>query len=196
MKHLLNDMSEHEKNAIREQHTGGMKISSDNFSKLVSSKLGDVKPIINEQAPEHIIAKKVDNLVEIPEFQEKLMKLLNTLGDGDRVRLLQTLRDLGIDENSSAEEVNDIIKMNVSNTQSQDVEMMEEDSDEMTKSQKIKHKIADILHGVGAANIAAWGGVPAAILIGAFTGMPIGFAASWGATTLLMGLAKLLGKED
>ena len=48
MKHILNDLTEQEKNAIREQHTGGMKIINDKFSKLTNSKLGDVKPV-NEQ---------------------------------------------------------------------------------------------------------------------------------------------------
>jgi len=45
MKHLLNDMSEEEKNAIREQHAGGMKVMTENFSKLLNSKLGDVKSL-------------------------------------------------------------------------------------------------------------------------------------------------------
>jgi hypothetical protein len=49
MKHLLNNMSEEEKNAIREQHTGGMKIMTENFNKLINSKLGDSKPLVNEQ---------------------------------------------------------------------------------------------------------------------------------------------------
>lgn len=48
MKHILNNISEEEKNAIREQHTGGMKVMTENFSKLTNSKLGDVK-LINEQ---------------------------------------------------------------------------------------------------------------------------------------------------
>jgi hypothetical protein len=48
MKHLLNNISEEEKNRIREQHTGGMKIAIDNFKKLVETKLGDAKPFINE----------------------------------------------------------------------------------------------------------------------------------------------------
>jgi len=49
MKHLLNDLTEQEKNSIREQHTGGMKVMTENFSKLVNSKLGDVKPLVSEQ---------------------------------------------------------------------------------------------------------------------------------------------------
>jgi hypothetical protein len=49
MKHILNDLTEQEKNSIREQHQGGMKVMTKNFSKLVNSKLGDSKPLIAEQ---------------------------------------------------------------------------------------------------------------------------------------------------
>ena len=50
MKHILNNLSEQEKNAIREQHTGGMKVMTENFHRLLGSKLGDVKPLVSEQA--------------------------------------------------------------------------------------------------------------------------------------------------
>ena len=49
MKHLLNNLSEEEKNSIREQHTGGMKVMTENFSKLLNSKLGDSKPLVEEK---------------------------------------------------------------------------------------------------------------------------------------------------
>lgn len=49
MKHLLNNLTEEEKNAIREQHTGGMKVMNENFSKLVNTKLGDSKPLVSEK---------------------------------------------------------------------------------------------------------------------------------------------------
>ena len=49
MKHLLNNISEEEKNRIREQHTGGMRIATDKFKMLVETKQGDVKPYLNEQ---------------------------------------------------------------------------------------------------------------------------------------------------
>jgi len=49
MKHILNNLSEQEKNAIREQHTGGMNVVTENFHKLLGSKLGDSKPLVNEQ---------------------------------------------------------------------------------------------------------------------------------------------------
>ena len=48
MKHLLNNLSEEEKNSIREQHTDKLKIDTSKFSKLMESKLGDVK-LLNEQ---------------------------------------------------------------------------------------------------------------------------------------------------
>jgi hypothetical protein len=48
MKHILNNLSEQEKNSIREQHTGGMKVMTEDFSKLINSKLGDSKPLISE----------------------------------------------------------------------------------------------------------------------------------------------------
>jgi len=49
MKHLLNNMTESEKNSIREQHSGGMKVMTKNFAKLLNSKLGDSKPLVAEQ---------------------------------------------------------------------------------------------------------------------------------------------------
>ena len=49
MKHILNNLSADEKNSILEQHTGGMKVITENFSKLLNSKLGDSKPLVKEQ---------------------------------------------------------------------------------------------------------------------------------------------------
>lgn len=48
MKNILNNLSDEEKNSIREQHTGGMKVMTENFSRLLNSKLGDSKPFVNE----------------------------------------------------------------------------------------------------------------------------------------------------
>ena len=49
MKHILNDLSNEEKNSIREQHTGGMKVMTENFSRLMNAKLGDAKPLVSEE---------------------------------------------------------------------------------------------------------------------------------------------------
>jgi hypothetical protein len=52
MKHILNNLSNEEKNSIREQHTGGMKVMTENFSRLMNAKLGDAKPLVSEQEEE------------------------------------------------------------------------------------------------------------------------------------------------
>jgi hypothetical protein len=48
MKHLLNDMSLEEKNSIREQHEGGIKVDTSKFKSLLESKLGDSKPLVDQ----------------------------------------------------------------------------------------------------------------------------------------------------
>ena len=52
MKHILNNMSEEEKNSIREQHSGGKKLQNEKFKLMVEKKLGDVKPMVSEQVKE------------------------------------------------------------------------------------------------------------------------------------------------
>ena len=49
MKHILNNISEAEKRAIREQHEGGMKVNTSRFKSLLESKSGNVKPLVSEQ---------------------------------------------------------------------------------------------------------------------------------------------------
>ena len=48
MKHLLNNLTEQEKNSIREQHTGGMEVVTKHFSRLMNGKSGDSKPLIKK----------------------------------------------------------------------------------------------------------------------------------------------------
>ena len=48
MKHLLNNLSEEEKNSIREQHTGGMLVSNNRFNALLENKLGNAKPLVEQ----------------------------------------------------------------------------------------------------------------------------------------------------
>ena len=49
MKHILNNLSEQEKNSIREQHKDVIEINTSRFHKLLESKLGDSKPLLSEQ---------------------------------------------------------------------------------------------------------------------------------------------------
>jgi hypothetical protein len=49
MKHILNDISQKEKNKILEQHSGGKNIETSRFRSLLESSMGNVKPLISEQ---------------------------------------------------------------------------------------------------------------------------------------------------
>jgi hypothetical protein len=50
MKHILNNLTDKEKQAILEQHKGGMKVMTESFSKLIKATLGDAKPLVSEQS--------------------------------------------------------------------------------------------------------------------------------------------------
>ena len=90
MKHLLNDLSEEEKNRIREQHTGGKKIMIENFNKLVNTKLGDARPLTEQEVAPQTDDKKtlemdIENLkkeikvIRKENFQNKKEELKNRL---------------------------------------------------------------------------------------------------------------------
>jgi hypothetical protein len=54
MKHILNDISQEEKNRILEQHSGGKTIDTTKFKRLLESTMGNVKPLISEQAAKQV----------------------------------------------------------------------------------------------------------------------------------------------
>ena len=58
MKHILNNLTEQEKSAIREQHTGGMKLNTEKFKNLIETKQGDIKPLVNEEVNKEDEEKK------------------------------------------------------------------------------------------------------------------------------------------
>lgn len=149
-----------------------------------------VRRVIKEEQEEKIV-NKVEDVIEEPKIQMKIEDIYSNFSDEDKAELQMVLDDLNIDENSSAKEVHDAIENEVGT----------KISGEIGENQTTKNKVADILHAIGAGNIANWGGVPAAIAIGGLlvgtVGAPFaaGLAVSWGTTALLMGLAKLL-KDD
>lgn len=74
MKHLLNNLSEEEKNNIREQHEGGMNLAIDNFKKLVETKLGDAKPYLNEELGEQNNSVSKEGGMELRPLNDKELK--------------------------------------------------------------------------------------------------------------------------
>jgi hypothetical protein len=77
-------MSEEEKNSIREQHTEGIKIITENFNKLLNSKLGDVKPL-NEQTNVVNQSRTVKTSRGIADFtnipDDKIQGMVNSYAD-------------------------------------------------------------------------------------------------------------------
>ena len=96
MKHILNNLTEEEKKTIREQHTGGMKVMNENFSKLVNTKLGDSKPLVFEEEKKdrksdfiNDIKKELNRKVASVSFGEKKDKF-----DTHEKTLKQLIRDI------------------------------------------------------------------------------------------------------
>jgi hypothetical protein len=71
MKHLLNNLSEEEKNSIREQHTDRIKIDTSRFKSLMESKLGDVKPLVEQVSQLNLKPNTKPNPPEIPKTNLK-----------------------------------------------------------------------------------------------------------------------------
>jgi hypothetical protein len=83
MKHILNNISEEEKNAIREQHKGGMRVYNEKFKQLVETKQGDVKPYLTESAEaqsmiDAAIQKFESGAKPDPKIQEKIKKCITS----------------------------------------------------------------------------------------------------------------------
>ena len=96
MKHLLNNISEEEKNSIREQHSGGIKLMNEKFQQMVDKKLGHVnlyeQTSLPEDSGENEYRKKSGIKLPAIKSEEDLQTFLDYQG---RVDLLyQTLTGL------------------------------------------------------------------------------------------------------
>ena len=166
-----------------------------NIVKITESDLARIVKRVIKEEQEESVSSKVEEIINLPKVESKIENIYSNLSDEQKENLKMVLDNLGVDENSSASDVHSSIVSAVEDRIGG--EMSEEDENENPK-----HKAAKILHSIGAGNIAAWGGVPAAIGIGGLlagtVGAPMvaGFAVSWGATALLMGLAKLLAGDE
>jgi hypothetical protein len=87
MKHLLNNLTEEEKNSIREQHTGGMNVVTENFSKLINTKSGNVRTYLGEQTVTtgQTSNAKQEYINEIKSSVDEIVFVINLLPltDGD-----------------------------------------------------------------------------------------------------------------
>jgi len=107
MKHLLNDLTEKEKNSIREQHTGGMKVVTENFSKLINAKSGDVKPLVNEQGEEEFLDRESKDRAIRNIVQGEPYKSTRVGSSSDCEGLIQTMKFIVKDYMESIETYTD-----------------------------------------------------------------------------------------
>jgi len=124
MKHLLNNLSNEEKNRIREQYKGGVSLDNSKFKKLMESKLEDVKPIISQQELEKTkedVQKLIDN-----GFYDKLQQILlkrdeieklHTFKSGDTISGIALKYHTDVETLKSLNpQIEDINKINVGDT--------------------------------------------------------------------------------
>jgi len=104
MKHLLNNLSEEEKNSIRGQHTGGMLVNNSRFNSLLENKLGNSKPLVEQFDDE-----------EDYEFEDENEPYI----------------DLPDDEDMSKEELSRLSKSLVSKLMDSDDEELDEEDEEL-----------------------------------------------------------------
>lgn len=110
MKHLLNNISEEEKQSILEQHKGGMKIFNENFNKMVNKKLGHVD--LYEQATDKDKAEEFRRvngiLLDLINNAEELERWLS-FDRGDLAYKQLTGNDLGNRVDSEYEQRMDLL---------------------------------------------------------------------------------------
>lgn len=175
------------------------------MKKIIKLTEGDlsriVKRVIKEEQ-EDTMARKVENVIHLPKVEERIENIYNHLTDADKEKLKMALKNLGVTENSTAKQVHAKIEKKIEEKMVNKLDNLGREMSEEDEHENPKHTAAKMLHTIGAANISAWGGVPAAIAIGGLlagtVGAPMvaGFAISWGTTALLMGLAKLLAGDE
>jgi hypothetical protein len=83
MKHILNEMSEEERNSIRSQHTGSLQVQTERFKALVENKLGNAKPLVSEQLDSFTAFDESDDFDALVDDEEVLGSEENELEEDD-----------------------------------------------------------------------------------------------------------------
>jgi hypothetical protein len=83
MKHILNEMSEEERNSIRSQHTGSLQVQTEKFKALVENKLGNAKPLVSEQLDSFTAFDESDDFDSLVNDEEVLGSEENELEEDD-----------------------------------------------------------------------------------------------------------------
>lgn len=155
---------------------------------------GYKKPLNNDSNDyEALIGQKIANS---PKLANRMDAIVSNLSDDQLAELEMVLDNLNVTSSSSPQEIHNKLESMVHSERKQ-MEMPEAvgfEKPAMSKDEKAKREMIKTFEAIGGANIAAWGGVPAAMVIGAFSSMPIGFAVSWGVTAVLYTAASAIKK--
>jgi len=76
MKHLLNNLTNEEKNRILEQHEGGISIDTFKFRKLMESRSGDVRLLVEEESDDDVV-------VNVDDIEQEDMKCFSDVSTED-----------------------------------------------------------------------------------------------------------------
>lgn len=111
MKHLLNNLTESEKKAILEQYGSSLIVETSRFKKLMGTKLGDVKPLVEDRetlARDFNSEFKIlfQNVGDIKMYYDRVMKG----GDIDTIPVLTELQKRAITLKMGAERMMNIIE--------------------------------------------------------------------------------------
>jgi hypothetical protein len=122
MKHLLNNLSEEEKNSIREQHEGGMRLETSRFKTLLENKSGNVKPLVEQDVPSDVpstedmpLAPMEEDdsdyrMYDLPSIHQDIEDELMEMSDDEAIDYLKEIIEFcedklsGYDEESEDEE--------------------------------------------------------------------------------------------
>ena len=171
-------LTESEKEHILNRHKEhGYKMPSNNDSNDYEASIG--QKIANSTK----LANSIDSIV-------------SNLSDEQLTELEMVLDKLNVTSSSSPQEIHNKVESMV-HGESKQMEIPEAIGAEkkvMTRDEKAKREMIKTFQAIGGGNIAAWGGVPAAMVIGSFSSLPIGFAVSWGVTAILYAAASAIEK--
>jgi hypothetical protein len=127
MKHLLNNLSEEEKNSIREQHEGGMRLETSRFKTLLENKSGNVKPLVEQDEPstEDMPLTPMDEddsdyrMYDLPSIHQDIEDELMEMSDDEAIDYLKEIIEFCED------------KLSGYNEESEDEEDLELDDEEL-----------------------------------------------------------------
>ncbi len=111
MKHLLNNLTESEKKGILQQYEGSLIVETSRFKKLMGTKLGDVKPLVEDKES---LSKDFNsefkilfqNASDFKMYYDRVMKA----GDIDSIPVLTELQKKAITIKMGAERMMNIIE--------------------------------------------------------------------------------------